>query len=95
MNDDFFSCPHCGGDVPARAKACPHCGSSDADGWRQDTDGFASPYAEDDHSEDDFDYEAFVADEFSDDKRVSSKLKPWQVIVIVLVLFAFLLPLFL
>jgi hypothetical protein len=30
---EYFSCPHCGGDVPVGALACPHCGSDESTGW--------------------------------------------------------------
>ncbi len=53
---DFAPCPHCGAEIKAEANFCRHCGSSDADGW---SEGWA------DDSEDDFDYEEFVEDNFS------------------------------
>lgn len=44
MNDDFV-CPHCGADLPARAKFCPECGSDENTGWSEDTylDGVSLP----------------------------------------------------
>ncbi|TWU44067.1 hypothetical protein Q31b_16020 [Novipirellula aureliae] len=86
-NDDFFQCPHCGGDVQEYAKACPHCGSSDSDGWADETDSFSD-------DDDDFDYDQFIQDEFADDSVVTSKLKTWQIAVIVLVLLSFVLLVF-
>ncbi len=53
---DFVPCPHCGAEIKAEANFCRHCGSSDADGWSEE-------WADD--SEDDFDYEEFVEDNFS------------------------------
>jgi len=40
-----FSCPNCGGDVPAKAAACPHCGSDENTGWSEQTylDGLDLP----------------------------------------------------
>lgn len=32
-----FSCPNCGGTVPAKAPACPHCGSDENTGWSEQT----------------------------------------------------------
>ncbi|TWT81093.1 hypothetical protein CA13_25400 [Planctomycetes bacterium CA13] len=84
-----FSCPHCGGDVPGRAKACPHCGSSDADGWRDSTEGFGE-----EDLDDAFDYDDYIANEFGDKHVISRKLKPWQIIVTVLILLSFVLLLF-
>jgi len=86
-NDDYFQCTHCGGDVREGAKACPHCGSSDSDGWADDSQS----YGDDD---DDFDYDRFIQDEFDDHSVVTSKLKTWQIVVIVLVLLSFVLLVF-
>jgi zinc-ribbon domain len=51
--DDSFTCPNCGAEVPANAKACPECGSDDKTGWSDDTiydgTGIEDP--------DEFDYE--------------------------------------
>ena len=30
---ETFTCPNCGADVPAKAKACPACGSDEKTGW--------------------------------------------------------------
>ena len=32
----YFTCPHCGADVPERALACPKCGSDDETGWSEE-----------------------------------------------------------
>ena len=37
MADAPFTCPNCGADVPARAKACPDCGADEKTGWSDDT----------------------------------------------------------
>lgn len=31
----FFTCPHCHGNVPIKARACPHCGSDRETGWSE------------------------------------------------------------
>lgn len=77
-DDSTFACPHCGAELPGGAIFCRHCGSSDDDGWKTESDEV--------EGDDDFDYEEFVRDEFSDHSVVTSKLKSWQVIVILLIL---------
>ena len=37
MSEDDFTCPNCGADVPAKAKACPECGADEKTGWAEDT----------------------------------------------------------
>jgi ssDNA-binding Zn-finger/Zn-ribbon topoisomerase 1 len=32
-----FTCPNCGEEVPAGAKACPECGSDEKTGWSEKT----------------------------------------------------------
>jgi hypothetical protein len=32
----YFTCPHCGADVPIKALACPHCGSDEETGWSEE-----------------------------------------------------------
>ena len=58
-DDDYMSCSHCGALLDVNATFCRECGSSHSDGWREEAD------VGDDDFEDDFDYESFVADEFS------------------------------
>jgi hypothetical protein len=31
----YFSCPHCGAQVPSSATACPECGSDNETGWSE------------------------------------------------------------
>ncbi len=31
----YFTCPHCGGQVPSSATACPECGSDHETGWSE------------------------------------------------------------
>lgn len=52
-------CPHCGADVPPKAKACPGCGADEATGWSE------AAHAENLGLPDDsFDYQEFVKEEF-------------------------------
>jgi hypothetical protein len=60
---DFFVCPHCGADVPARARFCRHCGASDDSGWN---DGEADDGLSAADAEDDFDYDDYLRREFPD-----------------------------
>jgi ribosomal protein L40E len=56
--EDYFICPHCGAEVPARSWACPQCGSDEKTGW---SDGAGEAGA---GADDDFDYEEFLRREF-------------------------------
>ena len=62
-----FNCPVCGEEVPNNAKSCPECGACDKSGWSGDD--FPSDLGLPDE---DFDYEKFVADEFSGGQWKSS-----------------------
>jgi hypothetical protein len=33
--EKYFSCPHCGAQVPSSAAACPECGSDNETGWSE------------------------------------------------------------
>ncbi|MAI35929.1 MAG: hypothetical protein L7W43_09260 [Rubripirellula sp.] len=48
-------CRHCGAVLNEGADFCRACGSSDSDGWRDDADLV----------DDDFDYDAYLLEEFS------------------------------
>ena len=54
-------CPHCGAEVPRKAKACPECGSCEETGWSEAsaTSGLDLPGEE-------FDYDDFVKREFEE-----------------------------
>jgi uncharacterized membrane protein YvbJ len=69
------SCPHCGGEIRADARFCRHCGSSDADGWRGDTESEAV---------DVFDYDDYLAENFPDKARASTSTRVWRVVVVLL-----------
>jgi hypothetical protein len=72
-------CPVCGESVPRNALACPECGADHRSGWSEtaDADGLDLP-------DDDFDYDAFVKEEFGGG-GARSRLHPvWIVTAIVL-----------
>lgn len=72
-------CPVCGEDVPPRALACPECGADHNSGWREEyLDGTGLP------DDEDFDYDAFVREEFGGG-RPRNGLKPvWWITAIIL-----------
>lgn len=53
-------CPHCGAEVPPRARACPECGSDEQTGWSDHAhaDRLGLP-------DESFDYEEFTRREFA------------------------------
>lgn len=53
------SCPHCGADLPPRAKSCPACGSDEKTGWSD-----AARYDGLDLPDENFDHDDFVKREF-------------------------------
>jgi len=57
------TCPHCGADLPRRAKVCPECGSDEQTGWseRARTEGLGLP-------DDEFDHDEFVRNEFGTER---------------------------
>ena len=67
-------CPVCGLDVHEGAKACPGCGADERSGWR-----------EIDFSEDAFEYEEFLAEEFGQGRKPA--VHPlWKITALLLVL---------
>jgi uncharacterized membrane protein YvbJ len=75
---ETFSCPACGKDVPAKAKACPHCGACGKSGWNEEScDGL-------DLSEDDFNYEKFVEEEFDQPRKLRGKELVWKITAAIL-----------
>ena len=81
-----FSCPVCGKNVPAKAKACPHCGACDKTGWNEEAreaDGLDLP-------DDDFDYEKFTAEEFGTPKKTKGIQLVWKITGVVLLVVAIL-----
>lgn len=67
--DHDDECPHCGANLPANASRCRNCGASSEYGWdsvESNIDGLAADYGGEGYDEDDFDYDEFVAREFSE-----------------------------
>ena len=74
--DDYSVCPHCGAELAARATFCAACGSSDADGWSEEAEV----------GEEDFDYDAYVASNFSASKGKTDLPTGWRWVAIALLL---------
>jgi rubredoxin len=76
-----FSCPVCGEEVSPNARACPECGAGAKSGWRQEAhaDGLDLP-------DDDFDYAAFVDEEFGRGSKENLPPWFWSVVAAVLLL---------
>ena len=84
---EFFSCPHCGADVPTKAKFCRECGADESSGWG-DLDDYEPGY------DSDFDYEDFVRREFPEHADTESRGFPWVGLVVILLIISMLLMLF-
>lgn len=57
-------CPNCGAELPPKARACPECGSDERTGWSEEADTGALGLPDEE-----FDYEAFVRQEFEGEER--------------------------
>jgi hypothetical protein len=82
-----FSCPACGEDVPAKAKACPHCGACEKSGWNEEAsagDGLDLP-------DEEFDYEKFTEEEFGTPRKLRGKERFWKVVAVVVLVLMFIL----
>jgi hypothetical protein len=81
MNPDF--CPHCGEEVPEKARVCPGCGSDSGTGWSEKAryESMGIPYDD----EDDFDYNEFVKRELAGVERSRSMKSAWIVAAVVLI----------
>ena len=57
-------CPHCGAEVPPKAKVCPQCGSDEETGWSDEAQdgGLNLP-------DENFDYDDFLKREFAETAR--------------------------
>ena len=77
-----MTCPHCGAEVPPKARACPECGSDEQTGWSSEaqTNGLDLPGEE-------FDYDDYVKREFGGGSPVPRGLHWfwWLVAVVILV----------
>jgi transposase len=83
------TCPLCGADVPARAKACPECGADHATGWSDQ-----ARYDSLDLPDQEFDYDEFVQREFAG-RAMKRRTPAWILwtgfgLLLIAVLFGFL-----
>jgi hypothetical protein len=65
-------CPHCGSEVPPKAKACPGCGSDERTGWSEEARAAGL-----DLPDEGFDYGDFVEREFGASRRARPRGIPW------------------
>lgn len=79
-------CPVCGEEVPRGAVACPECGADDKSGWREGGVSYDALGL----SEDGFDYEEFVEQEFGSSPKPAGIKTIWWVaaVIVIVVLFA-------
>ncbi len=87
---ETFVCPHCGAEVPLGALSCKECGSDAETGWAQDADVWEAGIPAGYGSDDDFDYDEFVARELPESATVSSgailRRWAWRITVLFLCL---------
>lgn len=78
-----FPCPHCGGIVPAGARACPECGSDEQTGWSDET------YLDGIGLYDETDYEETLRREGLHPTQKASRMGVWWMLpaVVLIVLF--------
>ena len=78
------TCPICGADVPARAKACPECGADEKTGWSENS--YSNSL---DLPDDSFDYDEYVKREFGTKKVLpyGIKWRWWAVALALVILF--------
>ena len=89
---DFCDCRHCGKRVSTKARVCAHCGFpppstvDEVDTEPSEAHHSGGGY---DEANDEFDYDAFVAEEFDEEPLGPTKRNLWwYVAVLLLVLFA-------
>ena len=80
-----MTCPHCGAEVPPKARVCPECGSDAQTGWSQQAEGDGL-----DLPDEEFDYDKFVDREFGSAKPVPDGIHWFWWIVAIVLLIAFL-----
>lgn len=74
------TCPNCGAEVPARAKACPECGACEETGWSEEAEGGGLGLPDES-----FDYDQFVKKEFGAGARDPMRPKPvWALVALVM-----------
>jgi hypothetical protein len=74
------TCPVCGEDVPPRALACPECGADHNSGWRED----AATHDGTDLSDEDFNYDDFVKNEFGGSAKPAGLKTMWWITAIII-----------
>ena len=77
MSENWEACPHCGAEIDADATFCNQCGSSESDGWKDEDVEVGI---------DEFDYDEFVADNFSDSNMNAQTHPLWRWVAVVLLL---------
>ena len=75
------SCPNCGADVPAKAKACPGCGADETTGW-----GDSAYVGSLGVPDDEFDHAEFVKDEFDTGAKPRGISWFWWITAVLLLL---------
>jgi hypothetical protein len=85
------TCPECGALVPRNARACPDCGADDQTGWSDRAQAQRLGI-----SDDPFDYDSFVQEEFGSKDRTVNRIKPrgmrwiwWCVALLILLALAY------
>src|SRR4051812_48793519 len=75
-------CPHCGAEVPEKARVCPECGSDAETGWSEKAsyDNLGIEY------DDDFNYGEFIKREFEGKEEKHPGKWIWIVAGIVLII---------
>jgi hypothetical protein len=84
------TCPNCGAEVPARAKACPACGADEETGWSEKAQAQQLGLPDDE-----FDYNEFVKEEFGSQNKIRPRGISWfwwvAAVILLLALLAWLL----
>jgi hypothetical protein len=78
------TCPNCGADIPANARACPECGADEQTGWSDEA--YTNQV---DLPDDSFDYDEFTRREFGGKRIVPYGVKRhwWVVALLMAILF--------
>ena len=76
-------CPVCGEDVPRTASACPECGADHTSGWRENAETYDAVGL----SDEDFNYEEFVKQEFGSSRRPVIKTVWWIIAILLIAAF--------
>jgi hypothetical protein len=82
MAEETFTCPNCGADVPAKARACPECGADEKTGWSENSIYDGTDIV--DPEEDDFKYEDWQRRELGLGKRRSRREWLWWAVAVVI-----------